>query len=65
MSGKLINIMWSTSLMIIGISTLILAGSGIIGIVLPDILRVILGICELVSLPVLAFSTVKKVKDKV
>lgn len=51
--------------MIIGISTLILAGSGIIGIVLPDILRVILGICELVSLPVLAFSTVKKVKDKV
>lgn len=65
MSGKLINILWSTSLIVIGISTLILAGSGIVGIVIPDVLRVILGICELVSLPVLAFSTVRKVKDKI
>ena len=56
--------MWSVSLIIIGIATIILAGANIIGIELPDIAARILGVLDLVSLPVLAFSTVKKAKSK-
>ncbi len=56
--------MWSVSLIIIGIATIILAGAGILGIELSDIAARILGVLDLVSLPVLAFSTVKKAKSK-
>ncbi len=48
--------------MVIGIATLILAGSNIIGIELPDIAVRIIGIVNLVALPVLAYTSVKKVK---
>lgn len=48
--------------MIIGIATVILAGSNIIGIELPDIAVRIIGIVDLISLPVLAYTTVKKIK---
>lgn len=64
MDSKKINIMWSVSLIIIGVATIILAGANIIGIELPDIAARILGVLDLVSLPVLAFSTVKKAKSK-
>lgn len=64
MDSKKINIMWSVSLIIIGVATIILAGANIIGIELPDIAARILGVLDLVSLPVLAFSTVKKVQNK-
>lgn len=64
MDSKKINIMWSVSLIIIGVATIILAGANIIGIDLPDIAARILGVLDLASLPVLAFSTVKKAKNK-
>lgn len=64
MDSKKINIMWSVSLIIIGVATIILAGANIIGIELTDIAARILGVLDLVSLPVLAFSTVKKAKSK-
>lgn len=64
MDSKKINIMWSVSLIIIGVATIILAGANIIGIDLPDIAARILGVLDLVSLPVLAFSTVKKAQGK-
>ena len=64
MDSKKINIMWSVSLIIIGVATIILAGANIIGIDLPDIVARILGVLDLVSLPVLAFSTVKKAQGK-
>lgn len=53
---------WSISLMVIGIATFILAGSNIIGFKLPDIAIRVLGIVDLIALPFLAYSTVKKVK---
>lgn len=56
------NLMWGLSLMIIGIATIILAGSNIIGIELPDIAVRITGIIDLIALPVLAYTTVKKIK---
>lgn len=56
------DLMWCFTLMIIGIATVILAGSNIIGIELPDIAVRIIGIVDLISLPVLAYTTVKKIK---
>ena len=64
MDTKKINIMWSVSLIIIGVATIILAGANIIGIELPDIAARILGVLDLVSIPVLVFSTVKKAQSK-
>lgn len=63
MDSKTINIIWSVSLIVIGITTIILAGVNIVEIELPDIVVRILGAVDLISLPVLAFSTVKKAKN--
>lgn len=56
------NLLWSMSLMVIGIATVILAGSNIIGIELPDIAVRIIGVIDLIAFPVLAYTTVKKIK---
>ena len=53
---------WSISLMVIGLSAFILAGSNVVGIELPDVVVWILGIVDLIALPLLVYSTVKKVK---
>lgn len=62
-SGK-INAAWSVSLFVIGFATVILAGSRIFGIELGDTAIRIIGVIDLLMLPVLAFTTVKKVKRK-
>ena len=59
---KKIDLLWSISLMLIGVATFILAGSNIIGIELPDAIIRILGILDLAALPLLAYTTVKKAK---
>ena len=64
MNSKIINTMWSISLMVIGIATLFLIGANIIAMGLPDMIVRTLGIIDLVSLAVLVFSTVKKAKSK-
>lgn len=56
------EIMWSISLITIGIATIILAGTNIVGIDLPDMLVRLFGIVDLVALPILVYSTIKKVK---
>lgn len=56
------DLMWSLSLLIIGVATVILAGSNVIGIELPDVAVRIIGIVDLIALPVLAYTTVKKIK---
>ncbi len=56
------DLVWSISLLVIGIATIILAGTNIVGVQLPDIAVRITGVMELIALPVLAFTTVKKVK---
>ena len=58
------NILWSISLSVIGIVTIILIGFNLVGIELSDIITRIFGLMELIALPVLAFSTVKKIKHK-
>ena len=56
------DLMWSISLIAIGIATIILAGANIVGIDLPDMFVRLLGIVDLVALPILVYSTIKKVK---
>ena len=56
------DLLWSLSLMVIGIVTFILAGSNIVAIELPDVAVRVLGIIDLIAIPFLAFSTMKKVK---
>ena len=59
------DLIWGCSLLVIGIVTLILAGSGMIGIDLPDVAVRILGIIDLAAIPFLAYSSVRKFrKDK-
>ena len=58
------NILWSISLSVIGIVTSILIGFNLVEIELPDIITRIFSLMELIALPVLAFSTVKKIKHK-
>lgn len=56
------DLIWGISLFVIGIATLILTGSNIIGIALPDAAVRIIGIIDLIALPFLVFATVKKQK---
>ncbi len=58
------DLIWGISLIIIGIATIILAGSNIIGIELPVVMTRILGIADLIALPFLIYSTVKKAKKE-
>ncbi len=55
---------WTISLLVISVCTLIISITSIIGIDLPDMLKRILGVAELVSLPVLVYTTAKMFKDK-
>ena len=57
---------WVISLLVISICTLIISITNIIGAYIPDMLKRILGVAELVSLPVLAYTSVKMftVRDK-
>ena len=56
------DLIWGFSLIIIGAATVILAGSNVIGLKLPDIAVRIIGIVDLIALPVLAYTSVKKAR---
>lgn len=58
------DLIWGISLIIIGIATFILAGSNIIGIMLPDAAVRIIGVLDLIALPFLIYTTVIKAKKK-
>ena len=49
-------------MLVIGLATIILTGLNIIGIDVPDIVVRIIGVIDLLALPVLAYTTVKKFK---
>ena len=57
---------WVISLLVISICTLIISITNIIGADIPDMLKRILGVAGLVSLPVLVYTSVKMftVRDK-
>ena len=62
MNEKALHTLWSISLMVIGVATVLIVGSNLFQLQLPDSVTGLLGILELVSLPILAFTTVKKLK---
>ena len=59
---KNLDLIWIASLMVIGITSLILAGTAIVGVNLPAFLVRILGYLDLIALPFFAFSTVIKLR---
>lgn len=61
---KTINLLWSFSLTAIGICTVILAGANLLSIDLPDPVTRIVGLIDLLALPILGYTTVKKLKNK-
>lgn len=56
------DLLWSISLLVIGLATIILTGLNISGIDVPDIVVRIIGVIDLLALPVLVYTTVKKIK---
>lgn len=56
------DLLWSISLLVIGLAAIILTGLNIIGIDVPDIVVIIIGVIDLLALPVLVYTTVKKFK---
>ncbi len=58
------NRLWAWSLIVIGIATVLLVGLPAVGIALPDSAVRILGVIEIVALPVLVMSTVWKLRKK-
>ena len=57
-------IVWSISLLVIAGLTLVTSITNIIGISLPDAAVRIIGILDLIALPVLAFTTVRMFIEK-
>lgn len=57
---KLLNWAMGASIALLGLSSMILSIAGLTGFALPDALVRVLGAVNLLSLPVLVFSTVKK-----
>ena len=55
-----IDLIWIISLIVIGISAILLAVSNIIGLALPDIAIRMIGVLDIIALPVLIVATVKK-----
>ena len=60
MDSKRINRVWAVSLFVVGFATMILAGSNLVAVRLPDIVIRALGILDLIALFLLTFSTTKK-----
>lgn len=59
---KKIDLIWCISLLIISAVTLTISISNIVGAELPDAVVRILGIFDILALPVLAFTSIKKFK---
>ena len=59
---KKIDIIWSVSLIVISLVSLTLSISNIIGTALPSAVSTALGIIDLCALPLLVYSSIKKIK---
>ena len=61
---KLLTLLWSLSLMAVGLCSLVLSLSSLFSFPLPDLITRAIGIVNLVSLPLLVYSSVKKWRHK-
>ncbi|MEG0894455.1 MAG: hypothetical protein RSE93_01980 [Oscillospiraceae bacterium] len=53
------TLLWSISLVVISIVTIIFSGSNIIGIELPDVIIRIFGILYIIAVPIFLYSSIK------
>ncbi len=56
------DLIWSISLIILSVAAIVLAGSNVVGLKLPDAAVRIIGMIDIVALPFFVFSTIKKGK---
>ena len=63
MQKNRIDRLWSISLLIVSLSSLLAVGSSILGLTLPDALVFLIIAIDLLALPVLAFTTIKKLRS--
>ena len=61
---KTTNLTWSFSLVVLGICTITLVGVNLLSIELPDFITRGIGLMDLAALPILGYTTVKKLRDK-
>lgn len=61
---KTINMLWGISLLAIGICTVIFMVTKLVGVEPADFAKVIIGVIDLIALPVLVFTTVKRWTNK-
>ena len=64
MSAKNNNRLWAASLIVIGVATVLLLALRVAAGSVPDLALRLLGVVELIALPVLAFTTVRKLTRK-
>lgn len=64
MESKRTNRMWAISLLVVVIASVILVGSNLVEVKLPDIVLRILGILDLIALFTLSFFTAKKMSRR-
>lgn len=62
MSDKTIGLIWSISLMLIGLTSMIINIANVFGKGLPDAPARVIGIMQLILLPALAGSTIEKIR---
>ncbi len=60
MKHSRVDFWFSFSLIVIGITTLVLLGASVLGIAMPDVLRRALGILDLCAIPVFIYAVVRK-----
>lgn len=56
--------LWAVSLIVIGVTSLVLFGTKLAGTAMPDAAVRVLGILDLAALPVLGFTTVRKIRER-
>lgn len=64
MGSKKINVCWAISLFVVGTTTILWAGSKLIGFELTDAEMRMIGAADLLALPVLVFTTLRRGKAK-
>lgn len=60
---KRINLLWLCSLLLIGICTIIIFGLKILNISITDYFIRCIGIIDIIALPILAYTTIIKIKN--
>ena len=64
MKQRKVTKLWGISLLVISICSLILSISSMIEVELPDVLKIVIGILDIIALPILVYTTVKKFREE-